>query len=378
MGNLNSNPTQDNTLYDTWPSVLSTPLPPLPSPAREDPSSKKSFFATAQLLSPPTAAEKSKSLTPTPLFLRSRPKDIDSGDEVDSPSLLSIHSESPLTPKMPITPPGVMPHDNHMNKEKDFHLGHTEYSGGTDEKKNFQGKSQEVTVPTLIHWNGGGNNVFVTGSFNEWRYKIPLVKSTTDFLTVLELPPGTHRLKFVVDDEWQCNSELDEATDAGGHLVNFIHVPLPGEDGHDFGSFDSTIISPLELRGWEREQEDEEGYSREIPAYLLPRGEGGPEAEEGRRKVYGKKPTSLPRHFEKVMLNKHTFKNHSNRDDVEEERVDSEGETEERDASVLPVPAHVTLNHLYTSSVRDGVVALGMTVRYHRKHITTMYYRPLN
>jgi len=34
---------------------------------------------------------------------------------------------------------------------------------------------------------------------------------------------------------------------------------------------------------------------------------------------------------------------------------------------VLPVPNHVVLNHLYTLSIRDGVMALGTTTRYRKK-----------
>lgn len=44
------------------------------------------------------------------------------------------------------------------------------------------------------------------------------------------------------------------------------------------------------------------------------------------------------------------------------------------DSSVLPVPSHVVLNHLSTSSIRNvegkgrnGVIAVGSTVRYREK-----------
>lgn len=37
------------------------------------------------------------------------------------------------------------------------------------------------------------------------------------------------------------------------------------------------------------------------------------------------------------------------------------------DTSVLPVPSHVVLGHLGTSAIRDGVLAVGATVRYRQK-----------
>ncbi|KAH8835987.1 5'-AMP-activated protein kinase beta subunit, interation domain-containing protein [Flagelloscypha sp. PMI_526] len=46
------------------------------------------------------------------------------------------------------------------------------------------------------------------------------------------------------------------------------------------------------------------------------------------------------------------------------------------DASVLPVPSHVVLNHLSTSAIRNGVIAVGGTVRYREKYLTTIYYKP--
>ncbi|KAG8846905.1 hypothetical protein FRB96_001750 [Tulasnella sp. 330] len=47
------------------------------------------------------------------------------------------------------------------------------------------------------------------------------------------------------------------------------------------------------------------------------------------------------------------------------------------DNSVLPVPNHVVLNHLGTSAIKNGVLAVGTTTRYHRKYISTIYYKPI-
>ncbi|KAG9035650.1 hypothetical protein FRB95_010888 [Tulasnella sp. JGI-2019a] len=47
------------------------------------------------------------------------------------------------------------------------------------------------------------------------------------------------------------------------------------------------------------------------------------------------------------------------------------------DNSVLPVPNHVVLNHLGTSAIKNAVLAVGTTTRYHRKYISTIYYKPI-
>jgi len=46
------------------------------------------------------------------------------------------------------------------------------------------------------------------------------------------------------------------------------------------------------------------------------------------------------------------------------------------DTSVLPVPSHVVLHHLSTSAIKNGVLAVGETVRYREKFLTTVYYKP--
>ena len=38
------------------------------------------------------------------------------------------------------------------------------------------------------------------------------------------MQPGTHRFKFIVDDEWKCSEDLPVTSDEEGHLINFITV----------------------------------------------------------------------------------------------------------------------------------------------------------
>ncbi|EPZ32851.1 hypothetical protein O9G_004294, partial [Rozella allomycis CSF55] len=79
--------------------------------------------------------------------------------------------------------------------------------------------TQEL-IPTVITWKHGGNKVFVMGSFNRWTEKVELKRSESenDFSTVLVLKPGTHRIKFVVDDEWKCSTDLVTAADPRNQL----------------------------------------------------------------------------------------------------------------------------------------------------------------
>lgn len=64
-------------------------------------------------------------------------------------------------------------------------------------------------------------------------------------------------------------------------------------------------------------------------------------------------PACLPPHFEQIILN--------------------QGGGHE----VLPVPHHVSLDHAYALSMRDGIMGLATTVRYRTKYVTYMLYRPV-
>ena len=198
--------------------------------------------------------------------------------------------------------------------------------------------------------------MFVTGTFNGWKHKIKLIKSTHDFNAVLELPPGTHRLKFIVDDEWKCSNEMETATDPDGNLVNYLQVmdeEEENENDHDFGGDVSTISSSESI---------DKQYSNIIPPELLALAAGDDEALQKRNLLEWEKkqpqPPFLPPHLEKVLLNSNTVS--------------------EEDNSVLHEPNHVTLNHLYACSIKDNVMALATTSRYRKKYVTTMYYRPVS
>ncbi|KAI8357039.1 hypothetical protein B0O80DRAFT_304932 [Mortierella sp. GBAus27b] len=259
---------------------------------------------------------------------------------------------------------------------------------GIDPLKGLDDLQDDVAdghVPTIITWSQGGANVYVTGTFNNWKQKVRLNKSTNDFSTVLNLPPGTHRIKFIVDDEWKCSTELSAATDAEGNLVNFLEVADEEQDE----------LEDLPING-----SPEGSYTDQIPSYamsgastpvstsgsdaILPltaitdsngnstNGRGGGStapttptslSSSSTSRFFGQSsaisndpPPALPPHLEKVILNNVPSK---------------------EDNSVLPVPNHVILNHLYACSVKEGVLSISVTSRYRKKYITTLFIKPV-
>ncbi|KAK7205768.1 5'-AMP-activated protein kinase beta subunit, interation domain-containing protein [Myxozyma melibiosi] len=210
----------------------------------------------------------------------------------------------------------------------------------------YYGQPSEQAVPTVISWIHGGKKVYVTGTFTGWRKMIKLAKNGNDFSTVINLPPGTHRIRFVVDNELRCSDALPTATDSMGNLVNYVEVaaielpPLERESQIEDEQYEDEVpVAPLH-------------YTNEIPDIFT-----NPSLAENQINEVCDAPPFLPPHLETVILNSNS--------------------TEKDDSSVLPIPNHVVLNHLATTSIKHNVLAVASVSRYARKYVTQILYAPL-
>lgn len=96
----------------------------------------------------------------------------------------------------------------------------------------FDDDDDERLIPTTIVWKSGGNDVFLAGTFHrlEWRARERMYfdPSTSTHVATINIPPGTYRIKFIVDDAWRCSPDLPTAADdKTGNLVNYIDVEDP-------------------------------------------------------------------------------------------------------------------------------------------------------
>ena len=191
----------------------------------------------------------------------------------------------------------------------------------------------------------------------------------TNYLsTVLQLPPGTHHVKFIVDGDMQLSNELPTAVDYTNILVNYIEVSaddLPREPSKDqipAGVHPPQIIPGTEakdhapdsvgkIQAGDPEKPAEPVYfGDEVPGYL----EDLDRAEQSRKYQRAAKgiadfptPPGLPLFLGKSILNGSTPMKDDN--------------------SVLSMPNHTVLNHLATSSIKNQVLATSVTTRYKRK-----------
>lgn len=188
-------------------------------------------------------------------------------------------------------------------------------------------------------------------------------------------PPGTHHLKFIVDGEMVQSPDLPTTVDVHNVLVNYIEVvndepskdrrvssqkmkppptylyppiALPPED--EFATGQITPEQPEDLPEPLEEEIPVGDFRQLVPQALIDM--ELPEHDPRFRQAYNiindtPGPPSLPLFLGKSILN--GILPHKD------------------DNSVLTLPNHTVLNHLATSSIKNGVLATSVTTRYKKK-----------
>ena len=114
-------------------------------------------------------------------------------------------------------------------------------------------------VPTAFQWWGACEAVFLAGSFNEWKERIPLHRcaSGREWAVVLNLLPGEYTYKYVVqggDEEglsWQHAPDQPAGQDGLGNVNNYI-----------------TVVDQAAYEA-EPSDDDDGGYAQHMPGELV-------------------------------------------------------------------------------------------------------------
>ena len=194
-------------------------------------------------------------------------------------------------------------------------------------------------IPTVFRWEHGGNNVFITGSFNNWARHVPMHRSGNDFLYIQSLGAGRHHFKFIVDDEWRFAPDQPTVTDQTGNVNNIMDLQDASRDDEeeDYVPWTTGTAAAAALR------------RRDSLSDPTPYGFAVPDDE-----AFSKEPPLLPPQLRQIILNSPS--------------------PEPAYSSLLPTPMHVTLNHLFCTAIRDGLMVQSITQRYRRKFVSTVFY----
>ena len=166
-------------------------------------------------------------------------------------------------------------------------------------------------------------------------------RSGNDFVYIASLTPTRHAYKFIVDDDWRFAPDQSTVADAAGNINNVIDLAGFSADAEAYGGGPPVSASRRDsLAG-------------------IPYGHDLPDEDE-----YTKDPPLLPPQLRQIILNAAALEGGA-----------SEGGVVVTDPSlVLPAPCHVTLNHLYCTAIKDGLMVQAVTQRYRRKYVTTILY----
>jgi len=135
-----------------------------------------------------------------------------------------------------------------------------------------------------------------------------------NFTATIPLLPGTHHIKFAIDDTWKLAQDLPTAVDDDGSLANYVTVPLPaGPSAPASPPPTSSNRHPHQISFWSQSSDPgvptpfgDEGWTSTIPSELI--------AAAREEEVYLANPTAgtapnippapvLPRHLDKLILN---------------------------------------------------------------------------
>ncbi|OWK15026.1 PRKAB1 [Cervus elaphus hippelaphus] len=327
-----------------------------------------------------------------------------------------------------------------MDSPEDADLFHSEEIKAP-EKEEFLAWQHDLEVndkapaqarPTVFRWTGGGKEVYLSGSFNNWS-KLPLTRSHNNFVAILDLPEGEHQYKFFVDGQWThdpsevlflpplvlwlptqfklmaypqrqlpgpsvllvevpCVTELDSSTHCQPVGILDLDEPVgrPGDE-----AFPPGMLNPLR---------NTFGDLLRYDFYLSVSSQPVVTSQLGTvNNIIQVKKTDFEV-FDALMVDSQKCS------DVSELSSSPPGpyhqepyvsKPEERfkappilpphllqvilnkdtgiscDPALLPEPNHVMLNHLYALSIKDGVMVLSATHRYKKKYVTTLLYKPI-
>ena len=88
---------------------------------------------------------------------------------------------------------------------------------------NNNGKIIKNEIKTEFHWDEGGNVIYLTGSFCDWKDFYLMEKNDKGiFIKTLMLPPGFYQYKFKVDNNWAFSKKQPKFEDNDRNVNNFI------------------------------------------------------------------------------------------------------------------------------------------------------------
>ncbi|CAA2981879.1 SNF1-related kinase regulatory subunit beta-2 [Olea europaea subsp. europaea] len=189
----------------------------------------------------------------------------------------------------------------------------------------------EPGIPTIITWTHGGREVYVVGSWDNWRKRQEkrMRRTREEFVVMRKIPAGVYQYRFIVDRQWRYAPDIPWELDGSGNACNILDVK------------DYVPDVTKSIASFESPESPDCSYNNSYP---------GPED-------YEKDPPMVPPHLEYTLLNAPS--------------------PHMEIPPPLSKPQPGVLDHLYmqNNASNPSVVALGSTTRFHSKYVTVVLYK---
>lgn len=336
-----------------------------------------------------SAADKEQEAPHAELNQGSNPTEITAPQSIET--LSKPESLNPFTPILThYRPPTALKSDESENETKgdsvqDDSLSRSASSSRhSDCDHNEDNEDADDTIPVIFSWTLQSKptkeGVFVAGSFNNWKEKIPLKQSASvkgeEYLTVLKLKKGeSYRFKFIVNGEWRCSADFETVLDSHGNLVNYLFVPEQEND-------DPQMV----LNNSNADTNYQNEWCSDIPEYLL-------EASASKQQQKDASVTTSAESRDAYLKSMNDYYGSSAPSSIVSPQRPTGGNQQslldahqpltlpkqlEQIPSFTKQPDHVTLRHLYALSIKENVIGLSCIRRVRNKYSSVVYYRPLN
>ncbi|KAF9669639.1 hypothetical protein SADUNF_Sadunf14G0128200 [Salix dunnii] len=192
----------------------------------------------------------------------------------------------------------------------------------------FRGMFPENLRAVMITWSFDGQQVAVTGSWDNWNRREPLQRMGKDFVIMKMLPAGVYHYRFIVDEILRHVPDLPWERDDSGSAYNILDLQ------------EYVPEAPESLSEFESSPSPDSSYNN----------------ESLKDNDFGKLPPDIPPQLLLTPLS-------------EQSSAMDSYQLQQR-------PRHAVLNHLYIQNNRGEPVALGSTNRFLQKYVTVVLYKP--
>ena len=295
------------------------------------------------------------------------------------------------------------------NKEKKEDKKDKEVKEEKNIKKNKESskKIKKVEkVETKFEWREGGREVYVSGSFCDWKKFYIMTKDNDGiFHLTLSLPRGFHQYKFKVDDNWTYSKTQPKYED-NGNVNNFIDTTDYNNLNEYEKNNENENENEIDLELFDKNKDDKKNVNKNKSEKLKKRNSSILSVNflnslnsytiyYPLKSEFNKNPVPLPGLYKTCFILNEDFKQKEEKKFAEVEFISSNSTIDSSERSlpnvqnktsflgeVIPYVKfqnlyHIHSNHLHSKLLNNFMKTAinSMTARYRFKFTTFIYYK---